>query len=321
VLSKELFDSDLGVTIDASSLGSLRELSADELVDDLETFGVVRVRGAAVEVEAFRDLVQRLGVAYQPAMGATKDAGGYELNVNRDKIEIAGKTSATVSTVNVGAHGINLHAEASYGPLRPEVIAFYCAGLPGTGGGRTSVGCGEAILRRMTDRARQEILDTTLCYEATLAVAYIEKATGLPFAMLAERFLDPDPRCTYELRDGGTQAAIAFRPAAAPLTLFGRRPAFANNLLGLSKYGTVQIEHVRPFAPQLSEATLVDAHRAADASTVWLEWQLGDLVLIDNSRVMHGREPLTNASERRILISMLRLGAAYRPAAAGPVRA
>jgi len=124
VLSKELFDSDLGVTIDASSLGSLRELSADELVDDLETFGVVRVRGAAVEVEAFRDLVQRLGVAYQPAMGATKDAGGYELNVNRDKIEIAGKTSATVSTVNVGAHGINLHAEASYGPdfvlLRPS---------------------------------------------------------------------------------------------------------------------------------------------------------------------------------------------------------
>lgn len=317
MLNKEPLDPDLGVTIDASTLGSIRELSADELVDDLGSFGVVRVRGAAVDVEAFHDVVQRLGVPYQPAMGATKDTGGYELNVNRDRVEIAGKTSPVVSTVNVGVHGINLHAEASYGPLRPEVLALYCAGLPSTGGGRTSIACGEAILRRMTDRARQEILDTTLCYEATLGVAYIEQATGLAFSALAARFLDPDPRCTYELREGGTQAAIAFRPAAAPLSLFGRRPAFANNLLGLSRYGAVQLEHVRPFAPRLSEAALVDAQRAADASTVWLEWQLGDLVLIDNSRVMHGREPLTNAAERRILIAMLRLGAAHRPAASG----
>jgi alpha-ketoglutarate-dependent taurine dioxygenase len=318
VLKKELLDSDLGVTINASGLGSLRELSAAELVDDLRTLGVVRVRGAAVDVEAFRDVVGQLGLPYQAVLGATKSDGGGEININlnRDRVEIAGSTSAEIRTVNLGAYGINLHAEAPYTPLRPEVLAFYCAGLPGTGGGRTSIACGEAILRRMTDRARQEILDTTMSFEGTLSIAYIEQVTGLPFAALTAKFFDPDPRCTYELREGGTQAAITYRPPTAPLTLFGRRPAFANNLLGLSRYGAVQIEHVRPFAPQLSEETLADAYRAADASTVWLEWQLGDLVLIDNSRVMHGREPLTNASERRILIAMLQLGAAHRPAAA-----
>jgi hypothetical protein len=43
--------------------------------------------------------------------------------------------------------------------------------------------------------------------------------------------------------------------------------------------------------------------RAIDAETVRFDWQRGDLLLLDNFRVGHGREPF--AGERRLLAALI----------------
>jgi len=45
-----------------------------------------------------------------------------------------------------------------------------------------------------------------------------------------------------------------------------------------------------------------EIRKAYDSETVKFDWQRGDLLLVDNMLVAHGREPFTG--DRRVLVAM-----------------
>ena len=49
---------------------------------------------------------------------------------------------------------------------------------------------------------------------------------------------------------------------------------------------------------------MADAIALADALSYDLEWQAGDVALVDNFRVMHGRRPFVG--KRRVLASLIK---------------
>ena len=49
---------------------------------------------------------------------------------------------------------------------------------------------------------------------------------------------------------------------------------------------------------------LLDVGTLAEDLTVPLRWQDGDLALIDNRRVMHGRFPYAGARRREVLVAL-----------------
>ncbi len=47
----------------------------------------------------------------------------------------------------------------------------------------------------------------------------------------------------------------------------------------------------------------------ADKLTFPVDWQDGDVALVDNHRVMHGRKPYSGARKRQVLVCLARDGA------------
>ena len=80
--------------------------------------------------------------------------------------------------------------------------------------------------------------------------------------------------------------------------------AFANAILGPSFNYETPHYHFQDGSP-LSNATKAEITKLAEQCTLELAWQDGDMVLIDNTRVMHGRRAIEgDPSERQLVIAM-----------------
>jgi len=83
--------------------------------------------------------------------------------------------------------------------------------------------------------------------------------------------------------------------------MFGKQLAFGNFLL-FSRYGLKN-----RYQPCFVDGTIVpdkvvaEVKRVSDALTVPVRWQPGDLLMLDNTRFLHGRKAILNTKERRII--------------------
>jgi Taurine catabolism dioxygenase TauD, TfdA family len=97
--------------------------------------------------------------------------------------------------------------------------------------------------------------------------------------------------------DGDILETAFLSPAVIP-TRFGGRSAFCNSWLiyhfhqdtgFFAQLGiTLTTEEDRPLAASLTERLA----READARTVEVKWETGDILVVDNSRFMHGRRAI-----------------------------
>jgi len=305
-------DAPVGGTIDAAPGSSLLDLDPGLVKRTVERRGAAIIRGSTVDPHAALELLGKLGDRCKPHFAATQRGGGSSLRNQRREFELEGQSRWAVSTVNEGDHGINAHSEATYSPLRPDLICFYCTGLPDEGGGQTFLTDGIQILRDVSAKTRQVLLDCIIRYEAVMPIQYLEQMTDLSFAELSRVWLTPANGCEHTPVEGGQKVAIRYTVPACPRVTFSDERAFANNLLASMQYRTIQLEQIQRFAPGLDEEAVREALEASFSGARWIAWRPGDLVVVDNSRVMHGREPLTNVSDRRIMVVMLRRNAGWR---------
>ena len=82
-------------------------------------------------------------------------------------------------------------------------------------------------------------------------------------------------------------------------TLFGHGKAFANFVLFARDYLRMPNIPLLDGKP-ISDDMVDDIRSTARALTYSHEWQQGDVVLLDNSRFMHGRKAIASAENRRI---------------------
>lgn len=104
---------------------------------------------------------------------------------------------------------------------------------------------------------------------------------------------DPDlSRTRMGLEEDGA-IRYAHRVAAVHGTLFGDRLASANSILGPSFHHekpTIKFDDGAAIAPSM----LADIECASAAYTENIEWRDRDVLLIDNTRVMHGRRAMVD---------------------------
>lgn len=95
---------------------------------------------------------------------------------------------------------------------------------------------------------------------------------------------------TLQLGDDGS-LHYAFRTGAARATLFGSRLAWANSIFGPSyHYEAPRITFAD--GTEIPDELLAEFRRLTTELTEEIDWQDGDLALIDNTRVMHGRREI-----------------------------
>lgn len=208
---------------------------------------------------------------------------------------------------------IYLHHEMAQTPIYPSTLFFYCEIQPG-GGGATPLCRSDWLLNRL--EAERPALVASF---AAKGVRYShtmpgedDAASGQGRSWRSTLGAEDKPAAEARLSELGYsfewQTDGAIRVTSARLdairTLPDGRRSFFNQLIAAYRGWADAAKSV-----SFGDGSLIDpadmtvAIELADELSYDMEWQAGDVAIVDNYAVMHGRRPFTG--KRRILVSLL----------------
>jgi alpha-ketoglutarate-dependent taurine dioxygenase len=218
--------------------------------------------------------------------------------------------TGTTATVDAGVLPFPWHAELSYAPGRPDLVAFACERAPAEGG-ETLLTDGCAIAGRLS-RAGRSVAASRVRYTYNRA----KRTWPATFGAVTRREAD---RALRELASGmgdRDELAWSFRrlprrrvsveyttPILSPVR-WGEAEAFCNHVVFQERRNPGAVA-VLDDGSRIPPEAVDEFERLADEASSAIRWREGDVVVVDNSRVMHARRRVTGA-DRTILARLLR---------------
>lgn len=221
-------------------------------------------------------------------------------------------TDKNTQKVDAGLGPIGLHIENGNTPVCPDIVAFYST-KAAFEGSQTTICDGRRVFEAFSDaqKARwSQRMTVTRTLPEVLWKRYLSNehpAISEPEQVTHEHILQfkaaiPDQDFTLN-DDGSLEYRIKLSPVRPSSLSSGQ--AFANAILGPS-------HNYEPPIYTLDDSTVVTPEDIeglrdiAEACTVEINWQDGDVAIIDNTRVMHGRRAIKD-QDRQLFIGMGRL--------------
>lgn len=240
--------------------------------------GAVLFRGFTLDVEGFEAVTRAFSERFVTNGAADRRTRGAD-----------GRTQ----TVTSGNGLVPPHAELAYTPFRPDTVWLYCT-QPSANGGETFVCDGVEVWNTLDSRLRATFADRRLQYD--LGVQKLQwfqhflphARTVLDAAEALARF----PGATVP-STGATGLHLVYSCDPVPSTRFAGQLAFANSVLAEPK---VTLDGV-----PLSEDERRELFRRVSAHLIRHRWRAGDVLMIDNSRMMHGRSAFRDESRQVIV--------------------
>lgn len=275
-----------GLIVSPRTPQALFELAPGLLKSMLASHGYLVLRGFEHSIDGFSRLVRQCSgrISLDPAR--TFDGN-------------------TAQKVDAGLDAVGLHCENGNSPFWPDLCWFYCQTAPALGS-QTTLCDGKAVYRHLTAEQRAAFTEREIMYarrvEAdkwkTYAFHALAQGTDAPASIEAVTLQDlisltpQDAGSLIELNEDGSITYRFRTPAIRNSRLVQEaQPAFANSLFGPSNHyeaPRITFADGEPIDPQLLHA--LDG--LCEQLTVDVGWQRGDVVLIDNTRVMHGRRAI-----------------------------
>lgn len=202
--------------------------------------------------------------------------------VKRDSVS----EDSTVQTAVKGEGSISLHQEMSYLPFPfcPEICCFYCQ-QPPVISGQTILCDGTQVVPFLSKSARKFLKREPLKYEMTFTIeqclTFLRTDTLQKFTDILEEHSLND---IFTLSDDGV--STSYHTSAFTLTKFGRKKALVKPL---NNFGRDLGVPVLEDGSKLPDDLYDELEDITGRLTVDINWQKGDVLLFDNTRVMHGR--------------------------------
>ena len=257
---------------------------------NLKNKGWALMRGFEHDLEKFSDLVGRFcsKLTYDPAREFSGDSA---------------------QKVDAGVGAIGLHIENGNTPFPPDVVAFYSRKSAKVGSQTTLCdgadiynGLSEILQKRFS---RPIIVSRTLpenLWKQYIANEHpkLTKAEEVTELHLQE-LMNMLPGQSGDINDKGE---LYYRLCFSPVLKSSGHAAFANAILGPS-FNYEKPKYHFEDGTELSEELVAELRDLAEKFTMELSWQDGDMILIDNTRVMHGRRAIEgNPQDRQLVIAM-----------------
>jgi hypothetical protein len=264
---------------------------ADRIRDDLTRDGWTLLRGFGPDMDGFGDLVGRLcsRVTFDPARSHTTD-----------------KTQM----VDAGLGPIGLHIENGNTPRCPDIVCFF-AERAAFEGSQTTICDGVAVWNGFDD-ARKARWSQKMTVERVLPEALWKRYLANEHPALSDpsqvtmehvlQFQQAVPGQAFELHDDGS---LTYRLTVDPV----RGSAFGGDALGFANAVLGPSHNYQPPRYRLADGSEVDRdeieeiREIAETCTHEINWQDGDIAILDNTRVMHGRRAIADAN-RNLFIGM-----------------
>ncbi len=260
------------------------------IMEDLTRDGWTVLRGFDVDMARFSDLVASLcaRITFDPAREYSAD--------NTQKVD-------------AGLGPIGLHIENGNTPRCPDLVAFY-ARTAAFEGSQTTICDGARMLAAMPDalRARwSQKMTVTRRLPELLWKRYLANehpALSDPSQVTMEHVLQfkaAVPGQDFELHEDG---ALTYHLTLDPIraSRLSGVMGFANAVLGPS-HNYEPPRYRLADGSEVSRAEIDDLAAIAETCTHEINWQDGDVAIIDNTRVMHGRRAIVDAN-RELFIGM-----------------
>ncbi|MEZ0092832.1 TauD/TfdA family dioxygenase [Streptacidiphilus sp. EB129] len=272
---------------DPADFTELFTAGLDELLADA---GHLVIRGFHPSVEAFNELVQR-----------------YSSRTTLDPARVFHGSAA--QKVDSGRDPIGLHVENGATPFAPDLLWFHCV-KAARSGSQTTVCDGYRVWDALSDRSKELFAAQPIGYSRKvpaalwrrLAAFMVGDGRGEQDVSIDDLYAQANPgsQVTFtELPDGSLH--YAYQVYAAHPTKWSTRTAWANSLLGPS-YNYEAPEILFEDGSAIPADVIAEYTEVTEAVTEEVQWEDGDIVLIDNSRVMHGRRAISDP-DRTILNS------------------
>lgn len=294
-------------TVAMLDLAAWYKNNAEQIQQDLKAHGAVLFRGFKVDsqahFQAFADVAITSKAAYIEGATPRTELGG----------------GIYTSTEFAQEQEIKPHNELSYVTQPPSVLAFCCLQAPATGG-QTPL----TDVSKVYKRIEQPVLDEFDCRGGwQLQRHYVEgfgptinKAFGIDNIDDIKRYCD-EAKVELEVISDTEAMTRQQRPAVHQHPVSGE-PLWFNHVvfwhpsslcdkvraqLG-SVFETSRFPYHTRFADgsEIAQPTIEHIRQAYSDEEVVFDWFKGDVLLVDNWRVAHGRKPFTGP--RQVLVAM-----------------
>lgn len=271
------------VLIESQQGEALSAIDRDAVETHFRTHGAILLRGCTSDLDDFSAFARHFcPIAVQ--------------NDSRNRLSLDRQTN--VQSVNLGNRPFPLHPELSREPWKPDACFFYCIEPPSRAG-QTTMCDGAEIVNRLPQQLREEMADRRIKY--VLATG----SEALRFWLGTDKpddkqLAEPPEHCPFTFERHGGNIMRCFTRPLLHRTRFQGELAFGNFLL-FARY----LRGVKTF-PLLDDMTPVPekwvetVKEVSDGLTAAVEWQPGDLLMLDNSRFMHGRREVVTNDKRLI---------------------
>ena len=186
-----------------------------------------------------------------------------------------------------------LHCENGRGPNPPDLLWFHCV-TPARDGGETTFADGVAIWEALGELTQRLFLERRVKYTETLPPE--QWRAGLKLFFLDGIHHLQMGGTTFRFLDNGQMEMAFVTPAVHP-TRWGGVPAFTNSITGpYPGTATFDDDEAIPLS------AMADIRAVHERVIEELAWQSGDILMIDNSRFMHGRRAFTDQGRAHLTL-------------------
>ncbi|MBD1806832.1 TauD/TfdA family dioxygenase [Microcoleus sp. FACHB-SPT15] len=247
----------------------LLTLSVQEVLNLFEPSGVL--------------LFRRFGVTpTQMRAFSEKFSSRFVLEPARRIVDSSG--NGFVQLVDEGMDYVPPHCEHASSPFRPDVV-WFCCGVPAAQNGETLFWDGVRAWEELSEEVRQLFLSKKIKFKHHFPAIAWKIFFGSDTTIAdVERALNDLDGVNYLIKDDHS-IYMEYTCSAVVKTKFSNQYAFANSILYNHRNKTVFFEDGLPFPDEVIEEIQTVMNRLMEV----IRWQSGDLVMIDNSRFLHGR--------------------------------
>jgi alpha-ketoglutarate-dependent taurine dioxygenase len=272
------------VSTERPELKACEAIETSRLYADLARSGVVIYRGFADDIQDFDRFIKSHSarVTFDPARTPYSDS---------------------TAEINAGNWEMGLHRENGNLPFTPDIQWFYCQ-KPAERGSQTTFCDGARVLFELSGATRRQFEKRKIRYSRRIPWPNVRRFLSLELDKPVEQIDDSHLSYINDLVEGQTYQRLddhlilsELQTSAIIVSCFSGRKAFCNSMLGPSvNYDPPMITWAdgEDIDIEIWDEIKDVSHRL----TYDLFWKLGDMVVVDNTRVMHGRRRLLDPSRR-----------------------